>query len=389
MKLINVTLFCIVTSILMKPLYLWSSGLPQISDFLSILGILCFIVYSLKNKVCFSNDKKMILNIFCFFVLYTWVINISLSIIYSNPEAIKTSIYYTYNLTYAFVLIITIETIYSKNNNILMVNHFVLLSLFIGLILVSLLLILPPDYGTRYSLTFNNPNQLASYVMLISVILVFFSIDYRRLVTYKYKTLTLIALMLMIIVSIASQSVAAIFAVVMASILFVNFMYVGYQKVVLFFLVFILFIYFISSNIDYYFSEVMVRMDDKISTSSIDEFFKERGYDRIFNHLDLIIFGAGEGIYSRLNSFIIDDYYQLELHSTFGNILFSYGLFGFLLFLLVIIRMCCKNLNYMFILMFMMPYLLTHNLIRQPLFWFFLMVPLILLYNEKQNRIVS
>ncbi|MCS0065917.1 hypothetical protein, partial [Vibrio parahaemolyticus] len=238
-----------------------------------------------------------------------------------------------------------------------MVNHFVLLSLFIGLILVSLLLILPPDYGTRYSLTFNNPNQLASYVMLISVILVFFSIDYRRLVTYKYKALTLIALMLMIIVSIASQSVAAIFAVVMASILFVNFMYVGYQKVVLFFLVFILFIYFISSNIDYYFSEVMVRMDDKISTSSIDEFFKERGYDRIFNHLDLIIFGAGEGIYSRLNSFIIDDYYQLELHSTFGNILFSYGLFGFLLFLLVIIRMCCKNLNYMFILMFMMPYL--------------------------------
>ncbi|MFW1561063.1 hypothetical protein ACEV87_10985 [Vibrio parahaemolyticus] len=389
MKLINVTLFCIVTSILMKPLYLWSSGLPQISDFLSILGILCFIVYSLKNKVCFSNDKKMILNIFCFFVLYTWVINISLSIIYSNPEAIKTSIYYTYNLTYAFVLIVTIETIYSKNNNILMVNHFVLLSLFIGLILVSLLLILPPDYGTRYSLTFNNPNQLASYVMLISVILVFFSIDYRRLVTYKYKTLTLIALMLMIILSIASQSVAAIFAVVMASILFVNFMYVGYQKVVLFFLVFILFIYFISSNIDYYFSEVMVRMDDKISTSSIDEFFKERGYDRIFNHLDLIIFGAGEGIYSRLNSFIIDDYYQLELHSTFGNILFSYGLFGFLLFLLVIIRMCRKNLNYMFILMFMMPYLLTHNLIRQPLFWFFLMVPLVLLYNEKQNRIVS
>ncbi|EJE4166522.1 hypothetical protein M3895_001876 [Vibrio parahaemolyticus] len=389
MKLINVTLFCIVTSILMKPLYLWNSGLPQISDFLSILGILCFIVYSLKNKVCFSNDKKMILNTFCFFVLYTWVINISLSIIYSNPEAIKTSIYYTYNLTYAFVLIVTIETIYSKNNNILMVNHFVLLSLFIGLILVSLLLVLPPDYGTRYSLTFNNPNQLASYVMLISVILVFFSIDYRRLVTYKYKTLTLIALMLMIIVSIASQSVAAIFAVVMASILFVNFMYVGYQKVVLFFLVFILFIYFISSNIDYYFSEVMVRMDDKISTSSIDEFFKERGYDRIFNHLDLIIFGAGEGIYSRLNSFIIDDYYQLELHSTFGNILFSYGLFGFLLFLLVIIRMCRKNLNYMFILMFMMPYLLTHNLIRQPLFWFFLMVPLILLYNEKQNRIVS
>ncbi|QIR98924.1 hypothetical protein [Vibrio diabolicus] len=389
MKLINVTLFCIVTSILMKPLYLWSSGLPQISDFLSILGILCFIVYSLKNKVCFSNDKKMILNIFCFFVLYTWVINISLSIIYSNPEAIKTSIYYTYNLTYAFVLIVTIETIYSKNNNILMVNHFVLLSLFIGLILVSLLLILPPDYGTRYSLTFNNPNQLASYVMLISVILVFFSIDYRRLVTYKYKTLTLITLMLMIVVSIASQSVAAIFAVVMASILFVNFMYVGYQKVVLFFLVFILFIYFISSNIDYYFSEVMVRMDDKISTSSIDEFFKERGYDRIFNHLDLIIFGAGEGIYSRLNSFIIDDYYQLELHSTFGNILFSYGLFGFLLFLLAIIRLCCKNLNYMFILMFMMPYLLTHNLIRQPLFWFFLMVPLILLYNEKQNRIVS
>ena len=389
MKLINVTLFCIVTSILMKPLYLWSSGLPQISDFLSILGILCFIVYSLKNKVCFSNDKKMILNIFCFFVLYTWVINISLSIIYSNPEAIKSSIYYTYNLTYAFVLIVTIETIYSKNNNILMINHFVLLSLFIGLILVSLLLILPPDYGTRYSLTFNNPNQLASYVMLISVILVFFSIDYRRLVTYKYKTLTLITLMLMIVVSIASQSVAAIFAVVMASILFVNFMYVGYQRVVLFFLVFILFIYFISSNIDYYFSEVMVRMDDKISTSSIDDFFKERGYDRIFNHLDLIIFGAGEGIYSRLNSFIIDDYYQLELHSTFGNILFSYGLFGFLLFLLVIIRMCCKNLNYMFILMFMMPYLLTHNLIRQPLFWFFLMVPLILIYNEKQNRIVS
>jgi hypothetical protein len=49
-----------------------------------------------------------------------------------------------------------------------------------------------------------------------------------------------------------------------------------------------------------------------------------RGYDRIANYPEHILLGAGEGAYGRFRS----DLYGTELHSSFGTLLFCYGVVG-------------------------------------------------------------
>ena len=61
-----------------------------------------------------------------------------------------------------------------------------------------------------------------------------------------------------------------------------------------------------------------------------------RGYDRIFNYPEHILVGAGEGAYARFRS----DLYASELHSTYGTLLFCYGIPGTLLFTLGLVLFC-------------------------------------------------
>jgi hypothetical protein len=53
-----------------------------------------------------------------------------------------------------------------------------------------------------------------------------------------------------------------------------------------------------------------------------------RGYDRIWNHKEHWIVGAGEGAYTRFKS----DIGSHELHSSLGTLFFSYGIVGTSLF---------------------------------------------------------
>jgi hypothetical protein len=60
-------------------------------------------------------------------------------------------------------------------------------------------------------------------------------------------------------------------------------------------------------------------------------FFEERGYDRIWRNQKYLLLGAGEGGLSRFD----DTAYvkNMEIHSSAGTILFSYGIVGSILFL--------------------------------------------------------
>jgi hypothetical protein len=67
------------------------------------------------------------------------------------------------------------------------------------------------------------------------------------------------------------------------------------------------------------------------SSRSDASFFQERGYDRIWRNQQYLLLGAGEGGLSRFD----DTAYvkNMEIHSSAGTILFSYGIVGALLFL--------------------------------------------------------
>lgn len=96
-----------------------------------------------------------------------------------------------------------------------------------------------------------------------------------------------------------------------------------------------------------------------------------RGYDRISNHPEYLIFGAGEGGYNRFDTYITNH----EIHSSFGTIAFSYGIPGTALFIMFIFSLL-KKLPWYY-LIYSLPlfaYGVTHMGLRFTIFWVALMM---------------
>jgi len=72
---------------------------------------------------------------------------------------------------------------------------------------------------------------------------------------------------------------------------------------------------------------VLDRVDDGAKNHNVTE-WEYRGYDRISNHPQYLVFGAGEAMYKRFNTYIK----KHEIHSSIGNVVFSYGIPGTILF---------------------------------------------------------
>jgi hypothetical protein len=97
-----------------------------------------------------------------------------------------------------------------------------------------------------------------------------------------------------------------------------------------------------------------------------DDSLEARGYDRIWKYPEYLLYGAGEGAYQRF-------LHDVEMHSTFGTVLFSYGIGGLALFLgllwMIFRRAELRHLAYF------LPaclYGITHQGLRFTLLWVFL-----------------
>lgn len=96
---------------------------------------------------------------------------------------------------------------------------------------------------------------------------------------------------------------------------------------------------------------------------SSDDTFEGRGYARIVQWPEYLIFGAGEGILHRWSQ-------SFELHSMFGTLLFSYGLPGLALFLALLALLARRNLrNFAIYMTPILLYSLTHQPMRQWMMW--------------------
>ena len=126
-------------------------------------------------------------------------------------------------------------------------------------------------------------------------------------------------------------------------------------------------------------SEFGKRFQQNLETRNINEAdrpeeiteWQYRGYDRISNHPEYLVFGAGEGGYNRFDTFIENH----EIHSSFGTIVFCYGIPGTVLFILFILSLL-KKLPW-FYLVYSLPlfaYGVTHMGLRFTIFWVALMM---------------
>jgi hypothetical protein len=121
--------------------------------------------------------------------------------------------------------------------------------------------------------------------------------------------------------------------------------------------------------------EAVTNLNDRLSGigSSEDDNLMHRGYARLIQNPQYLAFGAGEGAFERLTQYARAKRPDKEFHSTLGTILMSYGLVGLTLFgLLLLVIFSRAPLASIAYLGPVMLYSITHVGIRTSEFWVFL-----------------
>jgi hypothetical protein len=348
---------------ILSPFYLWQSGTPQIADFVLILSIFTFMM-SNKQFVGIKKHKKMLI-IIMFFSLWVVTVNMTWSIFLQNHfRFLTTSMFYLYN---SLVLVFTIVLVH-KFQDILIKKIFY--AVFASLFVQFGLFMLNGNFNQigRISGMFNNPNQLGYFGLLSFAILLF--INRRIKVSILYMVLSMIFSFVLVLSSLSNG------AILSWVVLFISFMILELKnfsmKYRFIFLCFLLSItlmsFYLLSNEGLINQRFVTKFFITLSETNekIEYSFYQRGYYRILEHPEFLLFGSGEGVYERFTL-------RREFHSTLGNIQLSYGIVGFILFLLILIKSLKSDKFRSWYLIFaILMYGYSHNGIRNTFFWILL-----------------
>ncbi|ACJ28360.1 Conserved hypothetical protein [Shewanella piezotolerans WP3] len=353
--------------ILLKPFYLWSSGLPQAADLFLLFGFIILPLYGVKNNLssCFY-DKK--LKLILFFLLYAIFINLSMSLFEQDNRIALSAFFYIFNFLFVILLVLVVTQSKVTVSDVITLHLVIILMLF-------LMSFLYPESQMRRSLTFNNPNQLAAFVILICLACSYIVIRNFNNIMLLDKLKFIFSMLLGLYLVFITLSFGAFLAI---PIILFYIAYRFYKKT--FFILTVTSILVIPSLVTFFLlkNDSLTQRVIKKETAQ-HSFWEERGYDRIYNNYEYLIFGAGEGAVDRFDSYLVNEEHQSELHSVIGTLLFCYGIVGLFLiiFYFVLIR---KDTDFLVILLALSPYLLTHNLLRQPCFFMLLVLPSIVKY---------
>lgn len=350
---------------ILKPFYLWNSGLPQISDFVLICTM---IFYMLKNKLTLKFNKVsltfIILNFILIFYIF-WINGLWSLLSNGKIKFIRVSSFYFFN----FLAITMVLSFYTKYGKDLLetVYKSVLVSIFIQLFLYF---ISGGFSASRAIVFFNNPNQLGYYSLLTLVILLLLS------QTLEIKMLWFIGgIIAALVLCFASLSKAAILSCIGMILYFIlikrkskifnkNWFFIVIVITLLIAVVYKINKDIIASN------KLIQAVENRLLGigKETDSNLVSRGYDRILNNPKYLIFGAGEGDYLRFGE-------RMEFHSTLGNILLSYGIIGLGIYMYSLVYVFKNNKwKDLYLLIFIMLYGLTHNGIRNTLLWIFIAI---------------
>lgn len=363
--------------LLLKPYYIFKSGSLQIGDFLLLLAFLLLILISKTNKEPLKkaiNKNKY----FLFFIGLVFAINLIYFFIYYKFKFILSSLYYIFN----FLAIILFSVSFQENKKfILNMNKIFKFNLILQFIFS--LLSIGKMYGTyRWMGTFNDPNQFGYYIFIC------FSFIY--LIDNK-KSFIYFLISIYLIFKCSSTGMLLGFCVFIFLFLLnslkglTTIMYKNMNKILLIFFFFISLcaIYCISGDInskeknkvDISEQPIIARFTDKIDRVSKKDntvntsemsIWQERGYDKIYLYPQYLLFGAGEGEYTRF----IKAAHMGEIHATFPSIMFYYGIIPTIILCIWIfsnIKHATSKEFVIYISLFVESFFLLNQ--RQSLFW--------------------
>lgn len=338
------------------PFYFFERGNPQIADLFGVI----LIALNVKDILLSIKSNPVTRSLFLF-VIYALLVNSTYMLMYRDVLFLKSSLYYLYSF---FMLLL----FYSKLKDPVFLK-FILTGIAISLSIQMLLWPVVGNQGVRAMMFFKDPNQLAfwSFSMLIVSYMVCSIVKPKRII--ELGVLVLSSFFILI-----SASKSAIFG----SLMFWAFYLIKSRKQLFGFLalsIIGLSFLVVLDKIDLTNIELINTIFERVTEKKSEgkQGLDGRGYDRILRYPEHLLFGAGEGQNSRFNE-------RIELHSTFFNILFSYGIIGFSLFVYAIFSIFRNSPNDVKLILFILIlYTLAHMTLRAPLFW----ISILLLYHLK------
>ncbi|AJE47158.1 hypothetical protein [Celeribacter indicus] len=358
--------------IVLAPLYLLPSGMPQPADFLVPIGIAFILLTGRRIAFPTARARSFLLVTFVFFV---WVLVVSVvnSLMSGLTDILMAPAFGMFNFMLVLLGFAALQHLDYPDKLIAKALTVSAVVMFTGLLLTF------SGSSSRQTAMFNNPNQLAYFSILVLGGLILAS-DRPSLLRLRFAMpAAMLVISNLVAASLTGYAALALLGGAWS-------LKVGARR--LFLIVFFgltaallapsLFLPESHSQVFEIVSNRFLLLDDKL-----DGGIAERGYDRIYEFPQYLLFGAGEGGLSR---FGIEA--ALELHSTFGTLLFSYGIIGLLLFLSMIwIAARGATLVELAVLAAPLAYSVTHHGFRFSAFWLF--ITIFLMTKEKRTMRLS
>lgn len=291
------------------------SGVPQIADYWMVL--LMVLVFAGPGILLLRRTVPSVLALSCF-VFYALVVNTVWSILTNQPDLpfLRSSLFYVYD----FLLLVVFLVLYARfGDDLLRVTLYALAaSVFLQVLLSAYAL----DRSTfRQSLYFNNPNQLGYFAVLTGSIFylgtvkirinpyfqVLFYVGAGYLAALSLSKAALFGFGLLLLLILGRRASGLLLGAALLG----GVVVLGLGQ-----------------------TTVWENLERRLESDSTDDSLGKRGYDRIFNHPEYLVFGAGEGAHHR---FISD--HPGEMHSSWGTMIFCYGVIGAGLFLFGLFRL--------------------------------------------------
>ena len=352
-----------------KPLYLWKSGYPQISDMLIVLFALMIILESPKLNLSVIQSKWM--TVFIFTIIYQVIVNTVCEVIanYKGFEGtnINYSLYYVFNFLVSLVVFMAYNTYGYEKLEKLYINATIA-----SCIICVIGVIINYKSVGRQTGFFNNPNQLGYYSIIVLTVMLFFKNSVPKV---WYVIIIVISLVLNALSLSKASILAAVILLVVNSLISNTISIRGLAKLIVQMVIILVAVYMIM------FSSIPIIQNNRViqslryrivnmSNESDANMGTGRGYDRIEEVGTDIITGVGEGFYKRFEIM-----YDHEIHSMYASILVCYGVFGALGYCYLLYvplrgrRKPIIDIKYLALFSGVLLYSFTHNSIRNTLLW--------------------
>jgi len=336
------------------PFYVFKSGLPQPGDIFLVLLVPVALrgwdgrlfrrgLVAAKPLIWFTSWVCM--------VDYAWAAILGNFGLFGSDTFVLFPLYYVYNTLLFLVALVLFQRYGDAFLRLTMNIVYLTIFLLVGSSLLSV-------GSMRGSLFFNNPNQLGYYVLLVACLIVM--VHWRLRLRLLTSSIALTCCGYLAAVS-ASRAAMAGIAILFALLVFSS------PRVILAISALAMAFMFVGGPITSVVDSSQERVRNRRSNVG---FFAERGYDRIWEHKQYLVFGAGEGGLTRFSTTM-----QMEIHSSIGTVIFSYGLVGTALFLIFMWRLV-RGAPLMFaaVLIPPMAYTVAHQGLRFTMLWVLLAI---------------